>query len=68
MFWKLCNIRWSCKDCTFQVYTIFFPKPLIWINFHNPQFGTNTQIKYLYIYKEFLINNKKRMSIEQKNC
>jgi hypothetical protein len=28
---KLCNIRWSCKDCTFQVYTIFFPKLLIWI-------------------------------------
>jgi len=60
MFWKLCNIRWSWEDCTFQVYKKKIPKPLIWIHkFPQPQFGTNTQIKYLHIYKKFSIVKKK---------
>jgi hypothetical protein len=31
-------------DGTFRNYIENNPKPLIWIHFHNPQIGINTQI------------------------
>jgi hypothetical protein len=53
-------------DGTFQDYIENNPKPLIWIHFHNPQIGINTQIKNFHIYEQFLTIDNKCTSIERK--
>jgi hypothetical protein len=46
-------------DGTFQDYIENNPKQLIWIHFHNPQIGINTQIKNFHVYEQFpTIDNK----------
>jgi hypothetical protein len=40
---------------------------LIWIHFHNPQIGRNTQLKNFHIYEQFPTIDNKCTPIEQKN-
>jgi hypothetical protein len=47
------------QNDTFQNYIKNNPKPLIWIHFHNPQIGINTQIKNFHIYEQFSTIDKK---------
>jgi hypothetical protein len=37
----------------FEDFIKTISKSLVWIHFHNPQVGHNTQIKNLQIYEEF---------------
>jgi len=75
MLVKLCVNNYATLDGfvsgandTFQNYIKNNPKPLIWIHFHNPQIGINTQIKNFHIYEQFSTIDKKWTSIKQKKC
>jgi hypothetical protein len=62
MGWKLCNIRRSCKWRKWQLsllYSSICSKPLIWINFYNPQIGINMRIQHPRTYKDFPTFKKK---------
>jgi hypothetical protein len=50
----------------FEDFTKIISKSFIWIHFHNPRIGHNTQIKNLQIYDEFSRLDKQWTPIEHK--
>jgi hypothetical protein len=53
-------------DGILEDFTKTISKSLVWIHFHNPQIGHNTQIKNLQIYDKFPRLDKQWTPIEYK--
>jgi hypothetical protein len=53
-------------DGIFEDFTKIISKSFVWIHFHNPKIGHNTQIIFLQIYDEFPRLDKQWTPIERK--
>jgi hypothetical protein len=73
MLMELCARNYETSDGfvngangIFEGFTKTISKSFIWMHFHNPQIGRNTQIKNLQIYDEFSRLDKQWTPIECK--